>query len=70
MLSGVFAVGIAEDHGNTPQTCHADQRVDDAADGAHLAAEQKCHAVKAEKAYAAPVQRDFINDFQNATSLK
>ena len=30
---------VPEDHGDAPQARHAYQRVDDAADGAHLAAE-------------------------------
>lgn len=73
-----FASVVPEDHGDAPQARHAYQRVDDAADGAHLAAEQKRHAVEAEKAHAAPIQRadddqhqrDLINDLQNVTSLK
>ena len=40
---------VPEDHGDAPQARHAYQRVDDAADGAHLAAEEKRHAVEAEK---------------------
>ena len=69
---------VPEDHGDAPQARHAYQRVDDAADGAHLAAEEKRHAVEAEKAHAAPIQRadddqhqrDLINDLQNMTSLE
>ena len=67
-----FAVGIAKDHGDAPQTGNAHQCVDNAADGAHLAAEEKCHAVKAEQANTAPVecaddgerQCDLINDHE------
>lgn len=69
---------VPEEHGDAPKARHAHQRVDDAADGAHLAAEEKRHAVEAEKAHAAPIQRadddqyqrDLVNDLQSETSLK
>ena len=69
-----LAVVVAKDHGDAPQTGNTHQCVDNAADGAHLAAEEKCHAVEAEEAYAAPVQRtdhnedqcDLVNNFQKS----
>ena len=70
ILLSVSAV-VAEEEGDAPQTCDAHQWVDDAADGAHLPAEEEGNAVKAKQTHAAPVQcanddqhqRQFINDF-------
>ena len=55
---------LAEQQGDEPQSGNAHQRIDDAADGAGLPAEQECHAVKAEKPHAAPVQRTDDDEYQ------
>ena len=49
---------VPKDHGDAPQTGNTHQCVDNAADGTHLAAKEKCHAVEAEEAYAARVKSD------------
>ncbi|MPM18885.1 hypothetical protein SDC9_65303 [bioreactor metagenome] len=46
-----------EEQRDAPQTCQANQRINDAGEGSHLPAAEKGHRVEAEQADAAPVQR-------------
>ena len=52
----LFVAVLAEKQRDAPQTGNADQCIDHAADDGHLTAAEKCDAVKAENADAAPVQ--------------
>ena len=69
---------VPEEQGDAPQSSQTHQCVDDPADHTGGAAAEKGHQVELEEPDQPPVdpaddgqdQRDFINDFQNATSLK
>ena len=72
VLLALHRLGLAEEHRDAPDTGKPHERVDDAADRAHLPAKEERHAVKAEQADAAPVecaddgkrQRDLIDDHE------